>query len=113
MLGSMPAVNPCGHTDHFRSATRQSISDQVLDQLVRVVNGTAESARIRVVGAVQPTTESRALDLAYAVAWHHDGDGRWLAGTHTDPARLVHRLRLSVEGVTADGFELVARARDA
>lgn len=106
----MSDLNPLGHTDRYRSDTRRRASDQLLSELVDVATAAAGDAhRIRVLVPVDGPDHAR--DLAYSAAWFHDNAGRWVPGTHHDPARLVHFVEMRIENVTANGFEVVLVSR--
>lgn len=106
----MKSLDPLGQPDHYRSETRRRVTDQLLGQLVDVATGARGDAdRVRV--AVRVDGPEHAHDLAYAAAWLHDEAGRWLPGTHHDPARLLHSVEVRVENITGDGFDAVLAFR--
>lgn len=103
--------NPCGHTDEFRSKSRQEASDQLLPYLIRVARGDDLQQRVVVTMHLTPATEKRAKELAYSAAWFHDIAGRWRPGSYEDPSRLVHRVSIEVTEVSREQFEVVLRHR--
>lgn len=108
----MKHLNPLGQPDRYRSDTRRRASDQLLRQLVEVATGAqGDVAHVRVLVRVDGL--DHAHDLAYAAAWFHDDAGRWLSGTHHDPARLVHYVEIHIENVTEEGFDVAFTRRGA
>jgi hypothetical protein len=106
----MNGLNPLGQPDRYRSDTRRRASDQLLRDLVKVATGApVDTERVRV--SVRVDGLDHARDLVYAAAWFHDNAGRWLAGTHHDPARLIHFVEMRIENVEEDGFEVVLTSR--
>lgn len=95
--------NPVGHADHFRSAVRQRVSDQLLSSMLRVASG-GRPLDVVVRAEVDPPTHERASELAYSVAWFHDAESRWVKGTGHNPNRLVHWVRTEVVRVDVTGF---------